>query len=485
MSSPAWTERDVVALSDERDADALCPELAVVRRRLDRERRSRHEAETIGERTTAELYKAVQELRHAEAELRDQADQERMLRELAREVRQDLDPDALVRRAVTALGRGLDVDRCLVRVVEDFRVGEVIAEWTRPGVPSIGALDDLPPSLQSLTSHSTTQDEGLWIGDLLDDPRLGERDGRHVAEVLTARAYAGTPMWVGTELVGWLVLHGLDAPHPWTGRERAVAEGLARDLGTYLLQARSYQQEETVRMLRELDAVKSEFVSTVSHELRTPLTSICGYLELLVDGDKGELNDEQLRVVEVVDRNSQRLLRLIEDLLMLSRVDTSPLRRDTAVVDVAAVVADAHRAVLPMLRGRTLEVAVAPTSAATTLGDRAQLDRVALNLLSNAIKFTADDGRVDVAVEVDGATVRLVVADSGIGIPPSELDQLFTRFFRSSTAQQLAIQGTGLGLAVVKAIVDAHHGSIAVSSAPGVGTTFTVTLPRVADPPPG
>jgi signal transduction histidine kinase len=130
-------------------------------------------------------------------------------------------------------------------------------------------------------------------------------------------------------------------------------------------------------------------------------------------------------------------------------------------------------------------VAVTVAPAAITLGDRAQLDRVALNLLTNAIKFTPDGGRVDVAVEVDDAAIRLVVADSGIGIPTSEQDQLFTRFFRSSTAQQLAIQGTGLGLAVVKTIVDAHHGGIEMSSEPGGGTTFTVTLPRAAGSPRG
>jgi signal transduction histidine kinase len=258
-----------------------------------------------------------------------------------------------------------------------------------------------------------------------------------------------------------------------------IANGLARDLGTALLQAQAYQEKaEAVQHLEEVNRVKTDFVSTVSHELRTPLTSITGYIEVLADETFGELTDRQRQLLDVVSRNGDRLMALIEDLLTLSRSDAGTLPVDRTEVDLAQVVAGAHRAASPLLAGRSLSLEVAPVEPVPGLGgDPAQLERVLLNLVSNAVKFTPDGGRVRVTTTATPTGVRLEVEDTGYGITEAELPHVFRRFYRTSTATERAIQGPGLGLAVVKTIVDEHGGSVDIRSAPGQGTSVVVTLP--------
>jgi signal transduction histidine kinase len=235
--------------------------------------------------------------------------------------------------------------------------------------------------------------------------------------------------------------------------------------------------------LQEVDRVKTDFVSTVSHELRTPLTSIVGYLELLTEQEAGPLAPAQADMLSVVERNSRRLLALIEDLLTLSRVESGSFRLGRELVEVADLVDGARAAVLPALRakGLTIAVDVSPDLAAVR-GDAAQLERVVLNLLSNAAKFTPEGGSVTVTARSVGSSVELRVRDTGMGIAPDEQAKLFTRFFRSTEARLQAIQGTGLGLAIVKTIVEQHGGSVEVESALGEGTTFTIVLPAARVP---
>lgn len=244
-----------------------------------------------------------------------------------------------------------------------------------------------------------------------------------------------------------------------------------------------HHERQAVERLTELERIKADFVATVSHELRTPLTSMIGYLELLRLGQFGEQAGTQSAVTERVERNSRRLLVLVEDLLLLSQIEAREMRLTRVPTDLRAVVEGALEAVEPLCGGRRLAVGVhLPDRPVEVVGDQAQLERMLVNLLGNAVKFTPDEGRVDLVLETGVTTVSVVVRDTGMGIPDDEQTQLFTRFFRSSTATEGAIQGTGLGLTIVQAIVDAHDGVITVSSRQDVGTTVTVRLP-VAPPP--
>jgi signal transduction histidine kinase len=233
---------------------------------------------------------------------------------------------------------------------------------------------------------------------------------------------------------------------------------------------------EQNKRLRELDRMKDEFVSLVSHELRTPLTSIRGYLELLLDEGAG-LTPEQQRFLGIVDKNSERLLRLVGDLLFLAQVDAGGLAIEGEDVDLKELVQDSVEALRPIAESRRIELVVSIKSPPTLVGDRARLAQVLDNLVSNALKFTPEGGRVAVSLHAEGDRAVVEVEDNGVGVPRAEQSRLFERFFRSSRATDDAIPGTGLGLAITKAITEHHGGRISVKSEEDVGTTVCVELP--------
>jgi signal transduction histidine kinase len=255
-----------------------------------------------------------------------------------------------------------------------------------------------------------------------------------------------------------------------------VVDGTGRRFAVGAIYVDISKQKKVEEDLRELDRLKGEFIATVSHELRTPLTSISGYAELLLMGT-GE--PAQRKMVEVIDRNSRRLLTLVEDLLTLSRVNSG--KGDSGLdgeVDLAELINSANSMLRPLIESAKVQVEVEiPAPLPIILGDRSQLERMVLNLMSNAVKFSDDGGIVTVRAELIGDEVQVSIRDTGMGIAVSEQPKLFTRFFRTSEATRRAIQGTGLGLAVVREIVQHHQGTISVLSALGEGTTMTVTLP--------
>jgi len=238
------------------------------------------------------------------------------------------------------------------------------------------------------------------------------------------------------------------------------------------------REHASVQRLVEVDNVKQDLVSNVSHELRTPITSISGYAEVLVDGSLGELNQEQADAVRRIERNTGRLGLLVEDLLTLSRAESGPLDLDHGELDLREVVAEAFELLEDLVGARALDVRLElPEEQVIILGDAPALERVVMNLMSNSIKFTPDGGRVTVTVRPWEGGAELLVSDTGIGIPESDQEQLFTRFFRAAAANEQAIQGSGLGLSIVHALVVQHGGTVSVVSHPGEGTTVTVRLP--------
>jgi signal transduction histidine kinase len=227
--------------------------------------------------------------------------------------------------------------------------------------------------------------------------------------------------------------------------------------------------------LRELDQMKDQFVSTVSHELRTPLASMIGYLEVTLDGEVGELLDEQREFLEIVSRNCTRLNKLIDDILFISRVDAGRLSLEPSWVALGDLAESSVLSARFAAEKKNLRLAIAVEDELPPFwGDPIRLTQMLDNLLSNAIKFTPADGTVSLSVARDGETLRVEVADSGVGIPEDEVGRLFERFFRASTGT--TAPGTGLGLSIIQSIVKAHCGTVGVRSELGVGTTFTVDL---------
>jgi PAS domain S-box-containing protein len=233
--------------------------------------------------------------------------------------------------------------------------------------------------------------------------------------------------------------------------------------------------------LRSLDRLKDEFVALVSHELRTPLTSIRGYLELVLD-DADQLASEHQEFLQIVDRNVDRLLHLVSDLLLVAQVDAGKLSFEFTDVDLVSLVTQCVQAAQPAAEDAGVELSMGATPADPIVCDPSRIGQLLDNLISNAIKFTPAGGRVDVVVDASGDSAVIEVRDTGYGIAAEDQAQLFERFFRTQSASDLAIAGTGLGLSIAKAIVDAHGGAITVESAAGSGTTFRVVLPLVPTP---
>lgn len=235
--------------------------------------------------------------------------------------------------------------------------------------------------------------------------------------------------------------------------------------------------EEMVRDLRNLDEMKNEFISTVSHELKTPLTSIGGFTRLLAQGDAGPVNDTQKEFLGIVETNVKRLTELISDLLDMERMQSGriPLTRER--IDLRGILEECRNMFRILAAEKGLELTVnVPDREIAVRGDRARLLQVFTNLFSNAVKYT-EKGSVDITVELQSFAVVVKVKDSGIGIPEAEQGRLFEKFYRASSARSSAEGGTGLGLVIVKSLVEAHGGRISLSSRPGEGTVMTVILP--------
>ncbi|MEV0127932.1 ATP-binding protein [Dactylosporangium sp. NPDC050688] len=247
------------------------------------------------------------------------------------------------------------------------------------------------------------------------------------------------------------------------------------------LEERSRGLEERNRALIEATALNNEFVATVSHELRGPLSSVVAFAHLLGDASTGELSEDQRTYLDVIDRNANRLLRLIEDLLLLSRLEARTLQLKPMPTRLPELLAVAVAERTPAALAAGLDLVLECAGGPELVCDDTRVHQVVDNLVSNAVKFTPSGGQVTVRAgpTEDGWTIA--VADTGVGIPAADLPRLFSAFFRGSNVAaavgRQVMPGTGLGLVVSRAIVELHGGGISVASTEGVGTTVTLSLP--------
>ncbi|HVK75799.1 MAG TPA: HAMP domain-containing sensor histidine kinase [Kofleriaceae bacterium] len=248
--------------------------------------------------------------------------------------------------------------------------------------------------------------------------------------------------------------------------------------------------EAAVQRLRDADRVKSNFLATMSHELRTPLTSVIGYSEMLLEGLAGQLTDEQREYVATILGKADQLLQLITAVLDMSRAEGHRPPMDPTPVALPDVVDSVVASFAPQARKRGITVEAAIEHQLRAQGDRRQIRQVLWNLVSNAVKFTPDGGHVVVALRLGplvpgGVGTRpdsrlgahLEVVDDGIGISRDQLPHIFEPFFQVDSSSTREYGGSGLGLALAKAYVEAHGGRIWVDSTPGRGSTFVASFP--------
>jgi signal transduction histidine kinase len=303
------------------------------------------------------------------------------------------------------------------------------------------------------------------------------------SELSWRRSYVGVPICARGKAVGFINVSS-STPGYYTQehaeRLRAFADQAAIALeNARLFAAEQQRAAELARALdqqRELDRLQREFIQNVSHELRTPLALIRGHAEVLDSGWLGALTPEQKDSLGVIVRRAQMLGKLIEDIVAILAAERREYKRETVdlAVLVRTTVADFEpNAVKSDLR---LLAQVAPNVPSVS-GDPLALRRVLDNLLGNAFKFTSPGGQVAVRLRQEDGAIVLQVADTGVGIPPDKLGRVFERFYQVDGSSTRQYGGVGLGLALVKEIVEAHGGQITVTSQVGAGTTFTLSFP--------
>lgn len=379
------------------------------------------------------------------------------------------------------------VDITARRQAERLGAAEVAVAEALARAPQPAELPDrvLRPTVEALGWCGAQ----LWLrDDVSQELRLvarwsaaGGEDGPVDAGAAAAALAAGEPVWV-TDPPGLAVpLHGGGAaagallgyagravdPEPATVHFLA---GIAGQLRQFL--ERRHAEELTA----ELDRIRDEFIALAGHALRTPLTSIASLSELLLNGGD-ELAEHRERLLRAIHGNAEVLRSIIADLLDLAGLESGHSTLCLASCDLARVVAEAVAAAGTTARAAGVAMVVDAPDRLPAVADPARLRQALDNLLSNAVKYSPDGGRVRVAVRSDGPVAELIVADTGLGIPPAERPRLFHRFFRGATAHERGIPGTGLGLALARVIVERHGGSIALRDADGPGATFTVRLP--------
>jgi signal transduction histidine kinase len=232
--------------------------------------------------------------------------------------------------------------------------------------------------------------------------------------------------------------------------------------------------------LRELDQLKSHFLSNVSHELRTPLAGIGSLVENMLDGMTGELNEKQTRYIAGIKESSERLARLINDLLDLSVIESGKINLVPTTFSLPALVSEVAEALRPVATAKSVSLtAAAAAQDHLAWADRDRITQVLTNLVGNAIKFTPAGGSIELGTEeqTDSGWLGVYISDTGPGIAPEEAARIFDEFYQIRNPGKEKSKGVGLGLAISKKIVELHRGAINVTSVPGCGSKFSFTLP--------
>jgi signal transduction histidine kinase len=333
-------------------------------------------------------------------------------------------------------------------------------------------------------------DSSLGVSATMLRNRTRQRVADATAETLNAERFVAGALVIGLlialVIAIWL-LRSISRPvYELERGMHAIAEGdLSHQLALPKNQetefgrlAASYQT--MARQLSELERLRAEFVGVASHELKTPINVIIGYLDLLQEGIFGELNAKQKEILATINKQANALTRLVKRLLDISRFEASGGKIDVRPVDLQHFfqTLESSFSVLASQRDIAFTVDHRQGLPSTVHWDEDRINEVLGNLLSNAFKFTERGGKVSLTVAPDDGNVVIVVADTGVGIPPEQLPHIFDKFFQADNQAIAASKGTGLGLAIAKEIVEAHGGQVKVDSMVGKGTTFVVTLPN-------
>lgn len=335
-----------------------------------------------------------------------------------------------------------------------------------------------------------TKKNGIIVGDLLPD-------GDEIKRIMISyRIELILPLIQNDHVIGYFFL-GEHKASSYTNRDIKVLNTISSELLIAIQNALAVQEirefnltlqqrianatvelRSSNRMLRQLDKAKDEFVGMASHQLRTPLTSIKGYISMVLDGDAGKISDSQRQLLNEAFLSSERMVNLINDFLNVSRIQTGKFMIDKNPIDMAKLIGQELDNLKSTAEAHNLNFTYEkPSDIPIIYADEGKIRQVVMNFLDNSIYYSKDNTSVKVSLLQRGDNVVFTVKDNGIGVPKSEMNRLFTKFYRATNARTKRPDGTGVGIYLAKKIIDSHNGKIIFDSVEGVGSTFGFSLP--------
>jgi PAS domain S-box-containing protein len=422
----------------------------------------------------SKIARDITERARLQAAAREQAAITRKIGEIGAAVASTLERDTIAQKVTDA---ATDLTRAEFGAffynVRDHQAGDAYMLYALAGA-SKEAFSSFPnPRATELFAPTFHGERTVRLDDVTNDPRYGKSPPYYGMPPghLPVRSYLAVPV----RSVSGVVLGGLFFGHSavgvFTAQHERVVEGIAAWASVALENSRLYIEA------RDANRMKDEFLAVLSHELRTPLNAIVGYAKLLRGGILS--GDKATRGIETLERNAIWLTQIVEDVLDVSRIVSGKIRLDVQPVDLPLIINNAVATVQPAAEAKDLRVhAILDPRVSPVSGDPDRLQQVVWNLLSNAVKFTPKGGRVQVRLQLVNSNVEIVVSDTGIGIRPDFLPYVFERFRQAEAGTTRKTGGLGLGLAIVRHIVEMHGGTVEASSAgEGQGSTFRVRLP--------
>ena len=345
-----------------------------------------------------------------------------------------------------------------------------------------------------------------FAGSLLkkEKPVLVNRDNDSVGQeynlldILNIASFITAPIVARDDPVGFILMGNTSSYGKVTEGDTEVLSILASQIGTAIENTKLYTElfsshkelerrvaertqelEKLNNELKNLNKMKSDFISAVSHELRTPLTSIKGYASILMTGKLGDVLPAQKERLEKIDKHSNSLVHLINNLLDIARIESGKVQMEMKEISIKEMLDSVVDIIAPQVKEKNISLKINSKIRFDKIkADQGQMERVFLNLLSNAIKFTPEKGSVTISIDEKEDDIQFSIEDTGIGIPPQDIPKVFQEFFRADNALDQKIKGSGLGLSLVKKIVEAHRGKIWFNSELGKGTRFSFTMPK-------
>lgn len=361
---------------------------------------------------------------------------------------------------------------------------------------SDGEIEKIEETLKKESIALTLLKKG---GSLLVNRDLKKIEHEDVlSDIFKTEFFLTAPIVAKDEAVGFILMGNVSSYSKLTEGDTELLSLLASQIGSAIENSSLYRElfnshqdlerrvkERTAELarlneeLKRLNKMKSDFVSAVSHELRTPLTSIKGYASILMAGKLGEVSPAQKERLEKIDKHSNNLARLVNNMLDIARIESGKVQmiiKETSIKEMMDSVLDL---IAPQAKEKDISIKLnIKTKTDKIKVDSGQIERVFVNLLSNSIKFTPDKGKITISSEDKKDSIEFGVEDTGIGISEEDAKKVFEEFFRADNAMDQKIKGTGLGLSLVKKIVEAHKGSIWVESKLGKGTRFSFSIPK-------